>query len=212
MPLPEALALFSGEFATLQTSPALDPAKQVYLLGIRKKPETLKLLRAALADRVTAERSEGDTTFFKVSEGGLEGSAGTASWKYYHLGVANDVIAISRRSESVREAVATRRATPGNHLTGPQALQSVRPKYPANINGLSFMDFQKIDWTAAKERWNAESRRASATAGTNQKVQQRAFADKLKDLDPQVLARHLHFTAGASWKDAQGLHFDGWIE
>jgi hypothetical protein len=212
MPLPEALALFSGEFATLQTSAALDPAKQVYFFGIRKKPETLKLLRAALADRVTAERSEGDTTFFKVSEGGLEGSTGTASWKYYHLGVTNDVIAISRRSESVREAVATRRATPGNNLTGPQALQSVRPKYPANINGLSFMDFQKIDWTAAKERWNAESRRASATAGTNQKVQQRAFADKLKDLDPQVLARHLHFTAGASWKDAQGLHFDGWIE
>jgi hypothetical protein len=212
MPLPQALGLFSGEFATLQTSAALDPAKQVYLLGIRRKPEALKLLRAALADRVAAERSEGDTTFFKVSEGGLESSAGTASWKYYHLGVTSEVIAISRRSESLREALAASKATAGNHQTGPQPLESARTRYPANLNGLSFMDFQKIDWAAAKERWTAESRKASATAGTRKEVQHQVFADQLKGLDPQVLARHLHFTAGASWKDAQGLHFDGWVE
>jgi hypothetical protein len=29
---------------------------------------------------------------------------------------------------------------------------------------------------------------------------------------PDVLRRHLHTTAGASWKDAHGVHFDGWIQ
>jgi hypothetical protein len=212
MPLPQALGLFSGEFATLQTSAALDPARQVYLFGIRKKPETLKLLRAALADRVASERADGDTTFFKVSEGGLESSAGTASWKYYYLGVTNSVIAVSRRSESLREVLAARKTMLGNDATGPQALQSARTKYPANLNGLSFLDFQKVDWTATKERWDAESRKTAGTTGTSPKTRRGPFVEALKDLDPQVFARHLDLAAGASWKDDQGLHFDGWIE
>jgi hypothetical protein len=31
-------------------------------------------------------------------------------------------------------------------------------------------------------------------------------------LDPKVFARHLHVSTSASWKDAKGIHFDGWIE
>src|SRR5437764_1776017 len=57
MPLPAALGLFTGEFATLQTSRALDPGKQVYVIGIQKKPEVLKLLRTGFGDRMTNERA-----------------------------------------------------------------------------------------------------------------------------------------------------------
>src|SRR5216684_3608585 len=66
MPLPDAIGLFSGEFATLQSSSTLDSAKQVYVVGIREKVATLKLLRAGLAERVTAERSEVDTTLLRM--------------------------------------------------------------------------------------------------------------------------------------------------
>jgi hypothetical protein len=31
-------------------------------------------------------------------------------------------------------------------------------------------------------------------------------------MDPQVFVRHLHFLAGASWKDSKGVHFDEWLE
>jgi len=47
-----------------------DTAKQVYFLGIRKKPETLKLMRALFSDQLTSERNEGDVTFLKISLGG----------------------------------------------------------------------------------------------------------------------------------------------
>jgi hypothetical protein len=76
---------------------------------------------------------------------------------------------------------------------------------------VSFFDFQRIDWTAAKKRWTAES--ASTDIERNQpEAAHDAFADALKDLDPRVFPRHLHMTASASWKDARGMHFDGWIE
>ena len=211
MPLPEALGLFSGEFASLQTSAALDPAKQIYFLGIRKKPETLKLLRAGLADRVASERADGDATFFKVSEGGIESSAGTASWKYYYLAVTNDVIAISRRSESLREALASRKSATGANTLLPPTWQAARAQFPAKINGLSFVDFQKVDWKAVKDRSSADAGKTS-TAKNAKPEARPAVENALKDLNPQLFPRHLHLGSGASWKDAQGVHFDGWIE
>ncbi len=111
MPLPAAIGLFSGEFASLQSSSALDPAKRVSVVGIREKAATLKLLRAGLAERVAGEHSEGDTTFLKISEGGMASAAGTASWKYYHLAVTPDLIVASKRDESVRETLAAGNGT-----------------------------------------------------------------------------------------------------
>jgi len=212
MPLPDAIGLFSGEFATLQSSSTLDSAKQVYVVGIREKVATLKLLRAGLAERVTAERSEGDTTFLRMSEGGMASAAGTASRKYYHLAVTPGVIVASARDESVREILASAKTTHGENTLVPPAWQKAREQFPKTINGLSFFDFQRIDWTAAKERWIAESRKAPTSKGTQPEAARDAFANALKDLNPRVFPRHLHMTASASWKDARGMHVDGWIE
>ena len=211
MPLPTAVGLFSGEFASLQSSSTLDPAKRVSVIGIREKAATLKLLRAGLAERVAGERSEGDTTFLKVSEGGMASTAGTASWKYYHLAVAPDVIVGSARDESVRETLAAGKGTITENALVPLAWQQARKEFPKTINGLGFIDLQKIDWTAAKERWIANSRKTPTSAGTQQAAAD-AFANALKDLDPHVFPRHLHLAASASWKDAQGVYIDGWIE
>ncbi len=212
MPLPEALGLFSGEFATLQSSTTLDPAKQVYMMGIRKKPETLKMLRTGLGDYLSGEQTEGDTTYLKISEGGIHSDAGTASWKYKYLAVTPDAIVYSNRRETVRELLATRKSASDSAAGLPQAWQAAREQFPKTINGLSFLDLQQVDWTALKERWNTESRKASPGAKTAQKMPQGALSNALEQLSPQVFQRHLHLTASGSWKDAQGVHVDGWIE
>src|SRR5260221_9145967 len=100
----EALGQFSGEFAAIQTNAGLDPARQVYVIGIKEKAEALKLLHRALEQRISAERSEGDTTFFRVSEGGIQSEAGTATGKDYHAEGTPDMILGSSRSESCAEA------------------------------------------------------------------------------------------------------------
>jgi len=212
MPLPDAIGLFSGEFATLQSSSTLDPAKQVYVVGIRKKPAILKVLRAGLTERITGEHSEGDTTFLKISEGGIASAAGTASWKYYRLAMTPDVIVASGQDESVRNTLLAGKSTHVENTFVPQAWQNAREQFPKTINGLSFFNFQTIDWTAAKERWIAKSHKATTSREAQQKVAPDAFADVMKGLDPRVFPRHLHMSTGASWKDAQGMHFDAWIE
>jgi len=215
MPLTDALGLLSGDFASVQTSPALDPQKAVYVLGIRKKPETLKLLRTIFGDQLASERSEGDTTFLKISLGGGQGSAGVVQWNFYHLAVTPDFVLGASRAETLQELLAARSAS--SAVGGPGAaarFQTARAGYPEKLDGLNYFDFQKVDWRALKDRWVEQATKVSGKQGPgeSQKSATAKVPNLLRDANPQVFPRHLHFMAGASWKDARGIHFDQWLE
>jgi hypothetical protein len=211
MSVTDALALPSGEFASMQLSSSLDPQKAVYLFGIRKKPETLKLLRSILSDQITSERAEGDTTFLKISLHGNQSSKGVAQWDFYHLAITRDFIIGATRSETVRDLLAAHSAS--NAPLAAQ-IQKARAGYPEKINGLNYFDFQKIDWAAVKARWIEEAKKVAETqtATSQQKAAAAKVPSLLSNANPQVFPKHLHFMAGASWKDAKGVHFDQWIQ
>lgn len=162
MPLADALSLPTGEFASMQTSPSLDTAKQVYFLGIRKKPETLKLMRALFSDQLTSERNEGDTTFLKISLGGRQASAGVAQWNFFNVAVTPDMILGASRAETLREVLSNRSKGPAaaGLATVPQ-FQASRAKFPENLNSMSYFDFQKVDWQGLRDRLVAESKKNS---------------------------------------------------
>jgi hypothetical protein len=215
MPISDALGLLSGDFASMQTSPSLDPLKAVYVLGIRKKPETLKLIHAIFSDQVGSERTEGDATYLKISLGGGQGNAGVMQYNFYHLAVTPDFIIGSGRAETLHEFLAAR--TPGSaaaNLAARPKFQVARAAYPEKLVGMDYFDFQKVDWLAVKNRWVEEAKKASekqALAGSAKTVSPKV-PSLLNDVNPQVFPRHLHFMAGASWKDAKGIHFDQWLE
>jgi hypothetical protein len=213
-PLSSALALFTGEFASLQTSPSLDNNKQIYLVGIRDKPGTLKLMHTLFSDKIASERAEGETTFMKISAGGSSSSAGTAQWDFYHLAATSDYLVVGSRLEAVREELAKRPQAAGTGLASVPEFQAARAQFPATINGLGYFDFHKVDWPAVKARVVAEAnktptarRSPSAAKSTSPPT-----PSWMLDVNPEVFARHLHVASSASWKDAQGLHFDEWIE
>jgi hypothetical protein len=214
MPLPEALALATGEFASLQTNPALDPANQIIFLGIRKKPEILKLIRTVFSDQLTSERNEGGTTYLKISLRGGQSDAGVAQWNFYNLAVTPDAILGASRGQTLRDLLAHRTPTPAEAgFSVSPRLQTARAQFPEKLDGVSFFDFQKVDWQALKDRWLAEAKTAEAKAPkTGAKISNPHGLDWLEQINTQVLSRHLHFAASASWKDAKGLHYDGWLE
>jgi hypothetical protein len=217
MPLPDAIGLFSGEFASMQTNPSMDSTKQVYFFGIRKKLETLKLLRTVFSDQLTSERNEGDTTFVKISLGGKQGSAGVAQWNFFNLAVTPDMIFGATRMETLREVLANRAkgATFASLANVPQ-FQAGRAQFPESINGLSYFDFQKVDWAAAKDRWLEEIKKNSTAngLGPSQKSTPPTSTglDWFAQVNPQVFSRHLHYSSSVSWKDAKGIHWDQWLQ
>jgi hypothetical protein len=217
MPLPNALELLTGEIASMQTSPSMDSAKQVYFLGIRKKPETLKLFRSLFGDQLTSERNEGDTTFLKISLGGKQGNAGVAQWNFFHVAVTPDMAIGASRMETLREVLAYRgkgASSPG--LASVPQFQAGRAKFPENLSGLSYFDFQRLDWQVLKDRL-LEGARKSSTAGANSLAKKSASVTNatpewLIQANPQVFSRHLHYSSSVSWKDAKGIHWDQWLE
>jgi len=218
MPLPDAFALFSGEFASIQSNPGMDPLKAVYYVGIRNKQDTLKLLRYTFGEKLGSERNEGDTTFVKVSFGGSQNSTGVAQWNFYHLAVTPNFVLASSRSETIREFLA--KHSPANAAAQPAlppAFQAARAQFPASVAGLAFVNFQKIDYQALKTRWIEEAKKSPerpARKSPNDAPQSTPtqIPDWLLNINPEVFSRHLHYLAGASWKDSKGIHFDEWLE
>ena len=215
MPVPDAIGLLSGEFASMQMSPSMDFAKQVYFFGIRKKPETLKLMRTVFSDQITAERNEGDVTFVKISLGGKQGTAGVAQWNFFNLAVTPDMILGSSRIETLREVLANRaHASTTAGLASVPQFQARRGQFPENLSGLSYFDFQKVDWQGVKDHWIAEAKKSSVakTVSPSKDGVPSTVPDWLERMNLQVVARHLHYSSSVSWKDSKGIHWDQWVE
>jgi hypothetical protein len=211
MPLPDALALTSGEFGTIQTSPALDPDKKIFFAGIRNKPESLKLIRTVLSDRLTSERNEGIVTYLKISLKGNQGSKGVAQWNFYHLAVTPDLLLGASKSETLRGMLSQPR--PAGTSSLPASLQASRALFPEKLIGFSYYDLQKLDWPALQQNWKAQMTKAATESQSTDAAQKtKALTDWLNNINPAVFPRHLHSMTGASWKDATGVHFDEWLD
>lgn len=210
MPLTDALALTTGEIVSIQTSPTLDDTKQIYLFGIRNKPEALKLLRTIFSDQITSERNEGSATYLKISLHGGQSSAGVAQWNFYHLAMTPTFLLGAGKVETLRAALAQQPANASSSI--PQNFLDARKLFPEKITGFSYFDFQKLDWPALKDKWIAEANKPAQTKTTNSTQTLRKQADLLNSVNPAVFSRHLHSMIGASWKDTTGVHFDEWLE
>ena len=211
MPLPDALALTTGEFGTLQSNPALDPDKKVFFAGIQNKPETLKLIRTILSDRLTSERNEGNVTYLKISLKGNQGATGVAQWKFYHLAVTPDLLLGASKSETLRATLSQARPSGADSL--PVNLQAARAQFPEKLIGFSYYDLQKVDWPALQQNWRTQRAKAAADSKNADAMQKmKLLNDWLNNLNPAVFPRHLHSMTGGSWKDAKGVHFDEWLD
>jgi len=211
MPLPDALGLTTGEIASLQTSPTMDDGQKVYLLGISNKPDALKLARTLMGDRISSERSEGDTTFLKVSLQGGQSSAGVAQWNFYYLAMTPSLLFGSSKSETLHRYVGQAPTSPDAAV--PKNILAARGQFPEKLNGFSFFDFQKVDWAGLKEKWVAEANKSAQSAKTTDAANNnKKLSDWLSQVNPEVFPRHLHTMTGASWKDAKGVHFDEWLD
>lgn len=210
MPLPDALAIPSGEIAWLQTSPTLDDAQKLYLFGITNKTDSLKLARSLLGDRISSEKNEGDTTFLKVSLGGGQSSAGITQYNFYYLAVTPSLIFGSSKGDNIRKYLSQAQAADSPVSKN---ILNVRSKYPEKLNGFSYFDFQKVNWPELNAKWIADAKKSADKAKSNEEAErEKKFADWLTGVNPEVLPRYLHTMAGASWKDAKGVHFDEWLQ
>jgi len=212
MPLPDALALLTGEFASLQTVPASDDSKRTIFVGIHDKAATLKLLHFVLKDQILSEHERGEASYLTISLTAKQPGGSGVPPKLYHLAVTPSLVLAGSSSQALEEEL-SRRASSANAL--PSAFRTVRAQFPEKLTGISYLDFQKLDWDAIKEKLLESSSKSVSKSFAQEKsapVPAIPSSMWLMHVDPKVFPRHLHVSTSASWKDAKGIHFDGWIE
>jgi len=190
----------------------MDSEKQIYFIGVRKKPEVLQVIRTVFSDRLASEKSEGDATFLKISSSGSPGGSGAAPPNFYYLGVTPEALLGAPRLETIKELLAGHSAGSTATLAALPQFQHARAQFPERVNAISYFDFQKLDWQAAKDRWIEEVKKSPDTKDGKTPGTAAKATEWLTHADPRVIPRHLRVSSSASWKDAQGLHFDWWLE
>ena len=125
------------------------------------------------------------------------------------------MIIAASRMETLKDILAARAKAPeGGGLAAVPQFQRNRAKYPENLNSLSYLDFKKIDWPGMKEHWIEETKKSptAKNVSTSSSIEPATLSNWISQINPQVFARHLHFSSSVSWKDAKGIHWDQWVE
>jgi hypothetical protein len=140
-----------------------------------------------------------------------------AQWNFFQVAVTPDMVICASSIDTLRETLAyhAKASTTAGLASLPQ-FQANRGGTPPNLIGLSYFDFQKVDWQAAKDHRLQDGKKpqiAKSAAGIGTaSTDPSKIPDWVSQVNAQALSRHLHTSWSVSWKDAKGIHWDQWIE
>jgi hypothetical protein len=215
MPIDDALKLFTGETASVTTYSEDGTSQNLYVAAIQRPEAVLRVLRAVGGKMIVAEDSSGTTTYLDLAYPYRDPVTGTQRRQFYYIAVSPSMMLVAERKAMLREAatlLASHPAGPAGVLANAEA-QQLRTKLPEKLTGFSAADLTQIPWDkiAAKLATQAEQgSKAQNGSTTNSNASQ--AATWLKSMPPDVVSRHVHVSVGGSWKDANGVYFESYIQ
>jgi len=218
MPPSEALALFTGEFASINSHTDADPTRAIYAFTIQRPDRVLALLQHAIPGASTTQKQDGDTTYLAVTfpQNPKVSQAAPAEPSQFFFAVTPSMLIASKRQGVLRDAV-VRLHTPRNSaqsdsLSNDPGFKRVRATMHSKLAALSYSDLSRYNWGAIidtiekgmNEKAEAEARRNGKPVPAPVHV----FAG----FDPATISRYLHSSSGSAWKDSSGIYFDSVIQ
>jgi len=218
MPPTQALALFTGEFASINFHADADPTRAVYAFTIQRPDRVLALLQHVIPGASTAQKQDGDTTYVTVTfpQGREASQAAPAEPSQVFFAVTPSMLIAAKRQDILRDSVARLHTPPGSDqsdsLSNDPGFKRARATMHSKLTGLSYSDLARYNWAAIidtiekgmNERAEAEARRDGKPAP--------APVHLFPGFDPGIISRYLHSSSGSAWKDSSGLYFDSVIQ
>lgn len=218
MPPTQALALFTGEFASINLHADADPTRAIYAFSIQRPDRVLALLQHVIPGASTTQKQGGDTTYVIVTLPQVRESSQVARAEpsQFFFAVTPSMLIASKRQDILSDAV-VRLHTPlgsaqSDSLSNDSGFKRARATMNSKLSALSYSDLTRYNWAAIidtiekgmNERAEAEARRDGKPAP----VPVRLFPG----FDPAIISRYLHFSSGSAWKDSTGIYFDSVIQ
>lgn len=218
MPPIQALALFTGEFASINFHADAGPTQAIYAFTIQRPDRVLALLQHVIPGASTAQKRDGDTTYITVTlPQSLKGSqAASSEPSQFFFAVTPSMLIASRRQDVLRDAVVRLHTPSGSaqsdSLSNDSGFKKARATMHSKLSALSYSDLARYNWAAIinsidkgmNERAEAEARREGKPAP--------APVHLFAGFDPATISRYLHSSSGSAWKDSTGIYFDSVIQ
>jgi hypothetical protein len=209
MPLADALALSSGEFATIQLDPTSTPPSQIYAVSI-SNPEKVSMLIHKIGSNSYEEVSnENGITLFK-SKSAVPAANSTDPAVRTYLAVTPRFLlyGIDKRAltKAAQSDFASKSAGRASLLDSPE-ISSLRAALPKELLGLSITDYSHYDWAAEITKSIDQSEKSDASKLSAEDIQ---FFDSLKKFSASKLSKvMLRRSVDGWWKDSEGIHYEG---
>jgi len=212
MSIPDALGLFTGEFASASSYADDGTELRVFAATIQKPADLLRVVRAAGATTIVAEDSSGDTTFLDLAFPYKDPANGQPRKKFYYVAVTPQMLLAAPRKTMLRDAIArlnSKSATrvPGAIFQKPEYLQ-LRSHLPEKLSGLSAADIGDMPWDKIFASFATQIEEGVKKSPSKSSTD----LSWITLVKPEIIPRHLHMSVGGWWKDANGIHFDSYTQ
>jgi hypothetical protein len=236
----DVLALFSGEIAVASTGdekPGLDTLPAALMLPITNGDQVLGILRKLAGPLFANEEKISAATVVHVDLPGAPAAAGAAKANTsFFVAISPKLLVLSpdrTKLEGVLSRDASGAPAPAGSVASDSKFLAARKSFPAQLNGISFSDVSRMHWEPfveslqqklAKDRQQAMDRAAAIEKGDEKNPADPARAAQLRktaedtsefsqillDLLP-LMKKHLHISAGGSWKASDGMFYDSYL-
>ncbi len=211
MSISDALGLFSGELASASYYSEDGSQQALYAVTIEKPDDVLRLLRAAVGKTIVAEDSSGNTTYLDLLFPSKNPATGAQRRRFYYVAVTPQMLLTAPRKAMLRAAVEQLDSPSGGAHSGtifadPEYIQ-MRLLLPGNLSGLTGGEIDQIPWdkiaATLEAQWEQSRKQPKSPAPD---------LSWLKQINFDVISRHLHRSVGGWWKNSTGVYFDSYIQ
>jgi hypothetical protein len=212
MPLPEALQLFTGEYAQISEAFSLEPSEGLYAATVHDPDKLLNLLRHVLASMLTTEDREADTTFLEIATPYADPKTGRQRRRFHVVAVSPNFLLVGPRKAAVREVLARLSGTtdpPATaRLADDPAFVRAHAAFPEKLNAFGYADLSHVSWEKLIAGIVTQAEESAQRSG---KPVDPAI-ESLKKFDVSSLSQYLHVLSIGAWKQPNGIYFDLYVQ
>jgi hypothetical protein len=233
MPINDALSLVAGEFATIQVDPKATPPSQIFVVSISNPDKVIGLIKKVGADSFEEDSHENGITVFK-SKSAAPDTTKTATnapsakstvakspaanvvdppMPSSYLAVTPHFLLYATDKQALRKTAlldAAGAPAAGSSLADNPEISKLRAALPHDLLGLTITDYTRSDWAADLVKSMNDTEKTGSSKLSPEDIQ---FFDSMKKFGASAIGKIiLRRSVGGWWKEADGIHYEGFSQ
>jgi hypothetical protein len=206
MPVNDVLALVGGEAASIQFDPNTNPPSGMYAITISNPEKVMVLMNKFGANSFVEDSHDNGITLFKSKiTPAVPGTSDPAPTTY--VAITPHFLFYGTDKKALLKAAQSGSATGGASLAEKPEISKLRALLPRELLGLSITDYSRYDWAAQLTKSIDQSENSDAAKLSPEDIQ---FFETMKKFNATALGKAmLHSSVDGWWKDADGIHYEG---